>query len=52
MISFFETKNRTIYAVGSGTQLLDEDKQKLSWLFGNALCLEKLEIKEIGRPHV
>ena len=47
MISFFETKNRTIYAVGSGTQLLDEDKQKLSWLFGNALCLEKLEIKGV-----
>lgn len=47
MISFFETKNHTFYAVGSGTQLLDDDKQKLSWLFGNALCLENLEIKGV-----
>ena len=50
MISFFERKPATIYAVLTSTSLSNEDIEKLTWLFGDAKYLQgdRLEGKFIG----
>ncbi|MCK5677169.1 MAG: hypothetical protein KAH72_01655, partial [Flavobacteriaceae bacterium] len=43
MIYFF-AKDNTIYVVSKLTEICDETSKKLTWLFGNAKQIKKLEI--------
>jgi phosphoribosylformylglycinamidine synthase len=44
MIIFFENSYKNIIAVGTSVKLPDKEVEKLVWLFGNALLLEKEKI--------
>ena len=46
MIQFFRTPSHHIYAVQTKQPLLQNDLEKLVWLFGNAQLLEQTEISE------
>jgi phosphoribosylformylglycinamidine synthase len=46
MIQFFRTPSQHIYAVQTKQPLLQNDLEKLVWLFGNAQLLEQTEISE------
>lgn len=46
MIQFFRTPSQHIYAVQTKQPLLQNDLEKLVWLFGNAQLLQQTEISE------
>ena len=50
MILFFETLSKEILAAGTSGQLTENESEKLSWLFGNAIIIgkENLEGDFIG----
>ncbi len=41
MIKFFETQDQLIYAVGTNKSIDNQNIQKLRWLFGEAIPVEK-----------
>ena len=45
MIQFFDAGNGKIFAVGTQSQIIDDDLPKLEWLFGNASKIEANELK-------
>jgi phosphoribosylformylglycinamidine synthase len=47
MILFFERKNKNIIAVGTGSSLTENDKEKLTWLFSGAVPVSSDSIKGV-----
>ncbi len=46
MISFFKTPSHNIIAVKSQSALIQEEINKLNWLFGNSVLLDASEVNE------